>query len=315
MAIRSSRWAMLGLLSVFMVFGALLLKGSPVFAGREVPGEMDPLTASFPSYRIDDQMRRISIIGSGPYCDEIESAVTKYFLERTKTKVVEPANLQSVLAGKIIQYHTGVAPADAQALSRMLQIDHLLLFDIETAPHGAYRFGGRYYALMNLKIVNTLNGEVLFQTSRNVGVTYDDPRKYGYTQINVSDSRGLVRAAFFSLSHELGYVLGDVHMGLYFKRGTNVILDVLIGSGADKAGIQKGDVLVGVNDAKISTGEDLASSTSAVKQGDEVVVKVERDRKVLERRVKFPVVPFPPQRKLDQGEKEPANRDSGATYY
>ena len=101
--------------------------------------------------------------------------------------MVEPANLQSVLAGKIIEYHTGIAPADAQALSRMFQIDHVLLFDVEMAPHSAYRFGGKYYAIVNLKIVNTLNGEILFQASRNVGITYDDPHKYGYTQINELD--------------------------------------------------------------------------------------------------------------------------------
>ncbi len=204
MAIRGSRWAMLSLLSVFMVFGALLLKGSPVFARREVPMKVDPLTASFPSHRIDDQMRRISIIGSGPDCDEMQSAFTKYFLERTEIKVVEPANLQSVLAGKIIEYHTGIAPSDAQALSRMFQIDHVLLFDVEMAPHSAYRFGGRFYAVINLKIVNTLNGEILFQASRNVGITYDDPRKYGYTQINeLNFPEPIDGGAFNSLAHEL----------------------------------------------------------------------------------------------------------------
>jgi hypothetical protein len=192
---------MLGVLSVFMVFGALLFKGSPVFALREVPTKFDPVTASFPSHRIDDQMGRISIIGSGPNCDQIQSFLTKLFLERTEIKVVEPANLQSVLAGKIIEYHTGIAPADAQALSRMFQIDHVLLFDVEMAPHSAYRFGGRYYALVNLKIVNTLNGEVLFQTSRNFGITCDDPRKYGYPQINELNNPGPIHAAGVIVAH------------------------------------------------------------------------------------------------------------------
>ena len=84
---------MVGVLSVFMVFGALLFEGSPVFARRDVPAKLDPATASFPSHRIDDQMRRISIIGNGPDSDEMESVLTKSFLERTEIKVVEPANL------------------------------------------------------------------------------------------------------------------------------------------------------------------------------------------------------------------------------
>ena len=317
MAIRSSRLAMLGVLSVFAVFGALLFKGSPVFAGREVPMKVDPLIASFPSHRIDDQMRRISIIGSGPDCDEIQSVLTKSFLERTEIKVVEPANLQSVLAGKIIEYHTGIAPADAQALSRMFQIDHVLLFDVEMAPYSAYRFGGKYYALVSLKIVNTLNGEVLFQASRNVGITYDDPHKYGYTQINELDFPEPRRGAFNTLAHELGYALGAVPMGWFFKPGTNVITDLLIGSVADKAGIQKGDALVGINDTTISSQQDVTAlfNMKSIKQGDEVVVKVERGGKVLERRVKFPVIPFLPQKKWEQGEKGAPDREPGATYY
>ena len=317
MAIRGSRWAMVGVLSVFMVFGALLFGGSPVFAGREVPTKFDPVTASFPSHRIDDQMGRISIIGNGPNCDQIQSILTKVFLEKTQVKVVEPANLQSVLAGKIIEYHTGIAPADAQALSRMFQIDHVLLFDVEMAPYSAYRFGGRYYAVINLKIVNTLNGEILFQASRNVGITCDDPRKYGYTQmLELNDPRP-AHAAFNTLAHELRYALGDVSMGCVFKPGTNVITDLLIGSVADKAGIQKGDVLVSINDTTISSDQDVTAlfNKKSIKQGDEVVVKVERGGKVLERTVKFPIIPFLHQKKWEQGEKGSPDRDSGATYY
>ncbi len=75
-------------------------------------------------------------------------------------------------------------------------------------------------------------------------------------------------------------------MGWFFKPGTNVITDLLIGSVADKAGIQKGDVLVGINDTKISSQQDVAAlfNMKSIKQGDEVVVKVERGGKVPERR-------------------------------
>ena len=141
---------MKGLLLVSIGCVLFLFQGSPALARREVPVTPDPVYAAFPAYRIDDRMQRISIIGSGTGSEELRSALTKFLTERTEIKVVEPGNLQSVLAGKVIEYHTGIAPSDAQVLSRMFQIDHLLLFDVEMAPYSAYRFGGRDYALQLL---------------------------------------------------------------------------------------------------------------------------------------------------------------------
>ncbi len=269
---------------------------------RVVPTTLDPVYAAFPTHRIDDRIHVISIVGSGPGYEEIASALTKFFVERTDIKVVEPGNLQSVLAGKIIEYRTGVATSDAQLLSRMLQIDHLVLFDVESAPWADYRFGGRNYALINLKIIDTKNGEVLFQTSRNIGARMEDPRKYGYTQINQSDApREWRAAAYTSLIHEMRYALGDVSLGWVLKPSTNVVSTVLVGSLADRAGIRKGDTIVGINDTSISSDLDIVPLFAKGKreQGDEIVVKIERDGKVLEQRIRYPVVPFLPRRKWE----------------
>ncbi len=295
-----------GLLLVFVVCWVFPFQGSPVFARREVPTTLDPVTTVLPSYRIDDQMRKISIVGSGSDSEELQSVLTKLFIEKTDIKVVEPGNLRSVLAGKVIEYRTGIDPADAQTFSRMFQIDHLLLFDVEVAPYSAYRFGGKNYALINLKIVNTTNGEVLFQTSRNVGVRYDDPRKYGYPQISELDTPGLRYGAFLGLLYELRYALGDVSFGWQLKPGTDVVGTIVVGSAAERSGIQKGDTIVGINDTKISAEQDIFvfMSRNGIKQGDETVVRIERDGKTLEKRVRFSIIPSRPGKRLEN-EREP----------
>jgi hypothetical protein len=297
---------MKGIFPVSLACVLFLFQGSPVLAGRVVPITPDPVYAAFPAYRIDGHMEKISIIGSGPGSEELQSGLTKLFMERTEIRVVEPGNLQSVLAGKVIEYHTGIAPADAQALSRMFQIDHLLLFDVEMAPYSAYRFGGRDYALISLKIVNTMDGEVLFQASRNIGMRIDDPRKYGYTGNNEMDVPGLRYAAFASLAYELRYALGDVALGCSLGPGSNVVGQILVGSVGDRAGIQKGDAIVGINDTKISTEQDIVVlfNKKIIKQGDEITIKIEREGKVSERHVKFPIIPPRPGKKWDKEKGE-----------
>jgi hypothetical protein len=293
-----------------------------VFAKGDVRVVYEPMVAHLPSCQIADRIQKISILGSGPGADQRESSLTKLFMDRTEIRVVEPANLRSAMTGKIIEYRTGIAPEDAQALSQLLQIDHLVLFDIETAPHSAYRFGGRFYARMSLKIVNTLSGEVVFQSSRNVGSAIDDPRKYGYAQASELDSSLLRNAIAFSLDYELRYALGDTMLGWITKSGTNIVGALLVGCVADRAGIRPGDAIVGLNDTKISSGQDIASffPKGRFKQGDEVLVKVERDGKIMECRVKFPVIPFRKGTGVDrlgaQGpEQDPGERSSGDRYF
>jgi hypothetical protein len=298
-------------LLIVVVTGVLLLfQGSMAFARSDVKFFPDTFLTGFPSCRIDDQMRKISIVGDGPGSGQILSILTRLFLTKTEIKVVDPANLRSALAGKVIEYRTGIDPGEAQALSQMLQIDHLIMFDIETAPHKVYRLGGRNYAVMSLKIVNTLNGEILFHGSRDFGVRFDDPRKYGYTHINEQDSRDLVSVAFLSLLHELRYALGDVDLGMMFKPGTDpVVGQVFVGSVGERAGIKKDDTIVDINGLKVSNQQDIAGALHkiGIKQGDEITIKIERDGKPLDRRARFPVVPFRAMKKPERpaGEELP----------
>ena len=88
------------LLLLVLACTPFLLPVSPVFAAQAVPTTLDTFHAVFPRYRIDNEMQRISIAGSGPGAAELESSLTKVFLERTDIKVVEPANVRSAMAGR-----------------------------------------------------------------------------------------------------------------------------------------------------------------------------------------------------------------------
>jgi predicted metalloprotease with PDZ domain len=193
------------------------------------------------------------------------------------------------------------------------------LFDVETAPHSAYRIGGRKYVVVNIKIVNTRNGEVLFQASSNFGVVYNDPRKYGYREISDGHAPTLTRGAYFVLSHQLAYAMGDVFAGLKFESGTNVVVETLAGSVSDGAGIKKGDKIIGINDKEVFAFRDFVALVDGktIKQGDEVVVKIERDGKTMERRMKFPLIPFRSEKKgdklRDQGPVEEPQKEAPKT--
>ena len=161
-----------------LVIGVLIscVTGREVVS-KQVPTEWDKIFARYPKYRIDDKIQKICILGSGEGKNEITNFLTDYFIKSSNVKVVETGNLQAILGGKIIEYGTGLSYSESQALSQMLQIDHILLFEEKISPHRDYQYGGRGSVTINLKIVNTLNGEVLYQSGCSLGINTKDPIK------------------------------------------------------------------------------------------------------------------------------------------
>ena len=264
--------------------------------------EYDKVFATYPKYRIDDKMQKICIIGSGEGRSETTNLLTNFFMRETSVKIVEPGNLQAILGGKIIEYGTGLTHSESQALSQMLQIDHILLFEEKVSPHRDYEYGGRATVTINLKIVDTLNGEVIYQTVHSIGVNYKDPRKYGFTGVmemptyRVNDLRN---GCFQSLSHELSYAMGRYFMGMLIKQTDDpIVQNTVVNSISDRAGIKIGDKIVEVNGKKIKHFSDIPREET--KQGDDVKLKVEREAKILEFDLKIPLIPF----KLQEKKKE-----------
>jgi hypothetical protein len=286
------------LLSFFM----LMFLNSCATGGKEVrtpiPVEWDKSTVSYPKYRIDNKVQRLSIIGSGEGTNTTANYLTKMFMETTNVKVVEPGDFQAILGGKIIKYSTGLTAADSQALSQMLQIDHIVLFEEKLSPYRDYQYGGRKSLTINLKILNTLNGEVVYQATHSFGGNMPDPRIFGYPSINKMSTFELEllhEACFVILSHELSYAMGNYILGWRYKNENGLIVDnILPNSVVDKAGIKTNDNILEYSGVKVQGVNDLLRR---MKQGDDVRVKVIREGKILEFNLKIPAIPFMPEEK------------------
>ena len=74
-----------------------------------------------------------------------------------------------------------------------------------------------------------------------------------------------------------------VLLGVYPDNGDNgvEVEGIVAGSGADKAGLKKADIMTAINGVQIRTTEDLHNQLSIYKSGDVVVVDLLRDGQVL----------------------------------
>jgi hypothetical protein len=282
---------------IFFVISSLISCAS---GGREVrktpPPEIDRAFARYPAYRIDGKIQRICIIGNGDGKTEIASHLTTFFMDRTVVKVVEPGNLQAILGGKLIEYGTGLTHSESQALSQMLQIDTILLFEEKISPYRDYQYGGRASVTINLKLVNTLNGEVLYQTNSTMGALFQDPRRYGYSSMNELPTNAfdaLRRGSLWGLTMELSYAMGWASIGYLLKSEFETIVsNVAIDSVADRMGIKTGDKILEVNGIKIYRAADIVAMAKQLTQGDEITIRYEREGKNFEAKSKVPVIPF-----------------------
>jgi len=90
-----------------------------------------------------------------------------------------------------------------------------------------------------------------------------------------------------------GYVKGRPFIGITGREITEIIakqygvpvgifvMDVTVGSGADKAGIRSGDIIVSLADREVKTMKDLDEIKKDYKAGDTVNVVVVREGKRL----------------------------------
>jgi serine protease Do len=96
-----------------------------------------------------------------------------------------------------------------------------------------------------------------------------------------------------------GYVKGRPLIGIsgqeitealaqYYNMPVGIfITDITPGSGAEKAGIQKGDILIRMADKKVNTMRDLDDIKKSYKAGDTVRVTVIRDKKQFDLKLTF----------------------------
>lgn len=90
-----------------------------------------------------------------------------------------------------------------------------------------------------------------------------------------------------------GYVTGRPYLGVstqdvtlssrsgiwYYSDGTRCVMieRVVAGSAAEQAGLQAGDLILQLNDTKITSGEELSNAIAAFKPGDTVTLTIQRN--------------------------------------
>lgn len=72
---------------------------------------------------------------------------------------------------------------------------------------------------------------------------------------------------------------GNSYFGSFFGNGTSCVqvAQVVAGSAAAQAGILEGDLILAVNDTKITSGETLSTAISAYNAGDTATLTIQRD--------------------------------------
>ena len=237
--------------------------------------------ASYPRFKIPYSVRKIAIVGTGDYKDDISALLTRMFRDTLSTpvQVVEPRNLESVLGGKMIEYGTGLSTDEAQAISQMLQVDHVLFFDNRNRRYGNNSYSANY----KIKMINTRNGEVVFQSIASGELPLKEP------------SWPLEETVIF----ELRYALGDAKTGMLLRQdyGTTV-WRILIDSPAYRAGIREGDKILEIGGIGIRNYGDYARISLkrqiSASQGDTLRIKFKRSGKVIDSEMTFPIIPDPP---------------------
>lgn len=266
--------------------------------------KFDLVYGTYPAYRIDKLLGKICIVGSGEGKDEISAFLTQRIMEWSPNIVIiEPGNLEAVLGGSVIEYGTGLGKDEAQALSQLLQVDHVLFFDEKDTPHEEYIYGGRQETQIRLKIVNTRSGQIVFQTVKRWGAYFPDPRPT-FSHITAQSNQIPRNFCISMLDFELAYVLGHVYAGLRWEPGSMVVSKVLSDSPADISGIKEGDRILSIAGIKIRGGSHVKAVLRNSKQGDTQKVGLERNGKHIEVEINYPVISEHPSVEREKEKKE-----------
>jgi hypothetical protein len=292
------RFALLGMV-LMICLGISACASLPPMKGSEFKTQKEKLFAQYPSYRIDDKIHKLGIIGNGPGRSMISTQLSRALLSRTHIKLVDPGEIELLLEGKTVNYEEGPTEAQVKVLSERFQVDHILIFNDFTSPHGDYILGGGAFDRIDLKIVNIYTGDVIFQTSSYFGLTFVDPRVYGYNSVQEvapAEFDSFRMMNFYNLIFQLLYAVGEVQLGIIPKspQGPYIVFDVLVGSPAEVVGIQREDRIIEINGMPIRKMEDVMAKRMEInlKQGEKASLKINRQGETKNLELNFPLIPY-----------------------
>ncbi len=88
----------------------------------------------------------------------------------------------------------------------------------------------------------------------------------------------------------LGVGVSDINEEIYLETGVPFgvyVTQVYENSGAEKAGIKEGDIIYNINNEKLKTSNDLINYVSTLKAGDTVEIRIVREGKMIDLKVKL----------------------------
>lgn len=280
------------LLIIFFVFTV----ASCATISEVPPSQFDPIYASYPKYRIDDVVKKVILIPDGELSNSLQSTVKEFFVRELETEVIEPDNLQSVIGGAILGYNSGITQEQAQAISQILHVDHVVFYKTIPPAHESYKFGGRVVARIDFKIVDPIDGKIVFSSHSQFVNKVVDPRKYGYaynTELLEDQKVVVLGYAFDILSYQLRYTFGKASSG-WGLSGDLTVLNVFLEGPAFNAGIRRGDRIVEYDSIPVNSIAELRHNPHIKdpEQGKTKQVKVRRNNKILEFNLEYPVIPL-----------------------
>lgn len=281
-----------------LLFLMVLVSSCVPMTRSQYPGlqmSAPPCQANYPNYRIDNEISRIAVVGSGPNADTFAGELTSNLSYNPDITVIEKEKVKALLGGAFPEHSTELSSSQADRLAKMLKLSHILFIQSKISAHEDFKYGGRATAEVQMKIVDSFTGEVLIESSGVADGLYPDPRPYGYIAID-EESNDLFGWAFNCAVFGILYSVGSVHDGtllvgvslfdmLRGETGTaGSIWAVIPGSPADKAGIQPNDRII-ESSAKGPGDENL-------QQGKTITGKLQRGQQILDFRIEFPIIPY-----------------------
>jgi Do/DeqQ family serine protease len=148
-------------------------------------------------------------------------------------------------------------------------------------------------ALVNLRgeLVG-INSAIISQTGGNIGIGLSIPADMAISVMRQLIEFGEVRRGFLGVSMQTVTQAVADELALTVTSGA-MVTEVIENSAAEAAGIQTGDVLVGVNGQPIASGNELRNRIGLMLPGEEVDVELVRDGRRLTQSIVLGLRPPP----------------------